>query len=340
MRVNRLGQTDLRVSELGLGCQSLGGGLYYRSRKESLALVHRALDEGVTFFDTADHYSQGLSEQWLGAALGGRRHEVVLATKAGTYYTPLGASAARLRPLLRPAGRWLRPLKIHFHRLRATQKRQDFSTGYLREAVEVSLRRLNTDYLDLFQLHKPSPAEFRAGAWRDVLQRLQAEGKIRYYGISCATVEDALLCLDIPDIAAVQVGISLLDQEAIGEFLPRARDRGLGVIARNPRAQGHLTSERGDIMAETYAKSRAEVAAKQQRAGQFAFLVNERRPLEQAALQFVLQLPGVACAIPRAVNVRQLLVNLGALHAATLRAEELARLGLPVRKSVGTELAG
>jgi aryl-alcohol dehydrogenase-like predicted oxidoreductase len=300
--------------------------VYHRSRRESLALVHKALDEGVNFFDTADHYSQGLSEQWLGAALGGRRHEVVLATKAGTYFTPLGDVASRLRPLLRPAARWLRPLKIHFHRLRATQKRQDFSPCYLRHAVEASLRRLNTDYLDLFQLHKPSVGDPQTGAWRDVLQSLQAEGKIRYYGISCAGVEEALLCLDIPDIAAVQVGISLLDQEAITDFLRRARQRFLGVIARNPRAQGHLTSELGDIMAETYAKSHAEVAARRQRAGQLAFLANEQRTLEQAALQFVLQLPGVATAIPRAVTMRQLRVNLGALCAAPLSAEEVARI--------------
>lgn len=327
MRLNRLGQTQLRVSELGLGCQSLGGGLYHRSRGESVALVHRALDEGVNFFDTADHYSQGLSERWLGAALRGRRQDVVLATKAGTYFTPLGAGAMRLRPLLRPVRRWLHPLKIALHRLRATQRRQDFSHAYLRQAVEASLRRLNTDYLDLLQLHKPPATVLESGSWRAALQELQAEGKIRYYGISCAGVEDALRCLDIPDIASVQIGISLLDRGAIPEFLPRARERGLGVIARNPRAQGHLTTELGDIMAETYVKNRAQDAAKRCHARQFAFLVNEHRTLEQAALQFVLQLPGVTTAIPRAVDVRQLLGNLGALRAAPLSAAERARLG-------------
>ncbi|MGB7932472.1 MAG: aldo/keto reductase, partial [Gammaproteobacteria bacterium] len=75
MNYNRLGNTDLQVSELGLGCQSLGGGLYYRDKGESLAMVRKALEAGVTFFDTADHYSQGLSEGWLGEALRGRRHD-------------------------------------------------------------------------------------------------------------------------------------------------------------------------------------------------------------------------------------------------------------------------
>jgi aryl-alcohol dehydrogenase-like predicted oxidoreductase len=293
--------------------------------------VHRALDEGVNFFDTADHYSQGLSERWLGAALRGRRQDVVLATKTGTYFTPLAASAMRMRPLLRPVRRWLSPLKITLHRLRATQKRQDFSPAYLRQAVEASLRRLNTDYLDLLQLHKPPATVLVSGSWRAALQELQAEGKIRYYGISCAGVEDALHCLDVPGIASVQIGISLLDREAIPEFLPRARERGIGVIARNPRAQGHLTTELGDIMAETYVRNRAEDAAKRRRARQFAFLVNEHRTLEQAALQFILQLPGVTTAIPRAVTVRQLQVNHSALHAPPLRAHELARLGLSAR---------
>ncbi|MGD2113280.1 MAG: aldo/keto reductase, partial [Gammaproteobacteria bacterium] len=124
----------------------------------------------------------------------------------------------------------------------------------------------------------------------------------------------------------VQVGISLLEQEAVAEFLERARQRSLGVIARNPRAQGHLTTELHDIMAETYAKNREEVAAKTARARQFDFLVKPERSLGQAALQFVLQLSGVSCALPRAVNVAQLQENLGALEAPPLSAAELRRI--------------
>ena len=169
MKYNQLGQTDIRVSEIGLGCQSLGGGLYHRCKSESIAVVKKALDEGVNFFDTSDHYSQGLSEKWLGEALKGRRHEAVLATKAGTRYTRLGDVAGRARPALRPISRYLRPLKVSLHRMRATQKRQDFSAAYLERAVEASLRRLHTDYLDLFQLHKPPASELAAGDWFETL---------------------------------------------------------------------------------------------------------------------------------------------------------------------------
>lgn len=323
MKYNRLGQTDLQVSEIGLGCQSLGGGLYYQNKNESLAMVHKALDEGVNFFDTSDHYSQGLSEQWLGEALRGRRQDTILATKAGTCYTPLGNLASRVRPVLRPFSRYLHPLKVSLHRMRATQKRKNFSPAYLTQAVEASLKRLNTDYLDLFQLHKPSTTELQSGDYLDTLQRLQKQGKIRSYGISCASVNDAMACLDIPGIASVQVGISMLDQEAVPEFLLRAQQQSLGVIARNPRAQGHLTTELSDIMAETYAKNNAEVDDKKRRAMQFFFLANEKRTLAQGALQFVLQLPGVTTAIPRAVNVKQIMENLDALTAPPLLAEEI-----------------
>ncbi len=172
MKYNKLGQTELLVSEIGLGCQSLGGGLYYHNKGESIAMVRKAVDEGVNFFDTSDHYSQGLSEQWLGEALKGRRQDVVLATKAGTRYTQLGDLAVRAGPALRPFSRYLRPLKISFHRLRATQKRQDFSGRYLTRAVEASLKQLNTDYLDLFQLHKPLSSELQAGEWCGTLNKL------------------------------------------------------------------------------------------------------------------------------------------------------------------------
>lgn len=326
MKYHRLGTTDLHVSEIGLGCQSLGGGLYYRNKKESIAMVRKAIDEGVNFFDTADHYSQGLSEQWLGEALKGLRQKVIVGTKAGTRYTYIGAMASRVRSILRPFGRFLHPLKVSFHNMRATQKRQDFSSAYLTGAVEASLKRLNTDYLDLFQLHKPSRTELESGEWRETLDRLRVQGKIRNFGISCATVEDAMLCRDIPGIASVQVGISLLDLQAIPKFLGLAQQQSLGVIVRNPRAQGYLTAEFGDIMAETYAKCNAEVAEKKKRATQFSFLQNQSRTLAQAALQFVLQLPGVTTAIPRAINVQQLMENLGALTAPSLVGEEIERI--------------
>ena len=132
-----------------------------------------------------------------------------------------------------------------------------------------------------------------------------------------------MLCLDKPGIVSVQVGISLLDLEAVPTLIKQMESQSISIIVRNPRAQGHLTTELSDIMAETYAKNNIEVAEKSRRAMKFSFLVNERRTLAQAALQFVLQLPGVTAAIPRAVNVQQLMENLGALNAPRLVAGEI-----------------
>ena len=160
MNYRNLGKTDLLVSEIGLGCQSIGGGLYYKDRKESLRTLHEALDSGVNFFDTSDHYSQGESEKLIGEAFSRKRDKIIIGTKAGTLYTKSGSFLLRIRPLLRPASKFLEPMKIQFHLMRAKQKRFDFSSEYLIKAVERSLLRLKTDYIDLFQLHKPPKTYF------------------------------------------------------------------------------------------------------------------------------------------------------------------------------------
>jgi aryl-alcohol dehydrogenase-like predicted oxidoreductase len=248
----RLGSTELEVSEIGLGCQSLGGGLYHRDDREATRVLLRAAEAGISFFDTADHYSLGRSESLIGKVFRGRRHGVVLSTKVGTTYSPVTTIALRARPLLRPLSRALRPLKLSLHRMRAAQRGYDFSPEYLEQAVHKCLRRLRTDYLDLLLLHKPPLAELQRSECFDALQKLRSQGKIRYYGVSCDGVEDAHFSLKISEVSAIQIGVSLLDQAAVAEILPLAQRRNCAVIARNPRGQGHLTSDLSDITAETY----------------------------------------------------------------------------------------
>ena len=326
MNYRSFSKTDLKVSELGLGCQSLGGGLYYRDDQESIKTLYRAFDSGVNFYDTSDHYSQGASENLIGRAFKGRRGRVIIATKAGTLYSPLGSLALRMRPMLRPISRFLHSMKISLHLMRASQKHSDFSPEYLTKAVYGSLKRLQTDYLDLFQLQKPPSSILEKGEFCETLEKLKDQGKIRYYGVSCATADDALICLKHPGISSVQVGISLLDQEAITKLLHLAKEKGVAVIVRNPRAQGHLTSALSDIMAETYAENQKEVENRINKAKKFQFLINRNRSLAQAALQFVLQLDGVSAVIPRAINREQLGENLGALTSPPLTREELTKI--------------
>ncbi|HEX9659150.1 MAG TPA: aldo/keto reductase, partial [Rhodothermales bacterium] len=138
MQFRLLGQTDLTVSELGLGCQSLGGGLYYRNDCESVRVLQRAMDSGITFFDVSDHHSLGRSEQLLGRACKGCRDRVVITTKAGFHYTGPGTLALRIRDAVRPMSRVLRSMKRRLHRIRAATGRYDFSSSYLTHAVERS----------------------------------------------------------------------------------------------------------------------------------------------------------------------------------------------------------
>lgn len=326
MDYRKLGKSDLMVSEIGFGCQSIGGGLYYKNDKESIKTLLEAYDSGINYFDTSDHYSLGKSENLIGKAFRGKRDKIIIGTKAGTLYSDWAVAALKSRYLLRPFSKYLQSLKIPFHLMRANQKRKDFSSGYLIEAVEKSLRRLKTDYIDLFQLHKPSKEILKSGEFIETLEQLKKSGKIRYYGISCAENEDAFICMNYPGISSVQITINLLDNSHVDNILKQAAANGKGVVARNPRAQGHLTKEFSDIMAETYAKNLIEFENKKEKTRNFNFLVNEKRTLAQAAIQYVLNYKEVSTAIPRSVNTRQLREVLGTLTAAPLIDFELSKI--------------
>ena len=339
MRYRPFGRTPFVVSELGLGCQSLGGGLYHRDDRESLRLLHEALEAGVTFYDASDHHSQGHTEELLGRAFRARRREVVIATKGGYLFSAAGALAMRARGIARPLGKLLRPLQRTLHRIKTSQVRHDFSPAYLRQAVDASLRRLQTDYIDLYQLYKPSQAVVEAGEFIPVLEQLKAQGKIRCYGVACATVEETSSALRHPGIASVQVAVNLLDQDALPTLVPRAQQQGVAVVARYPRARGLLTAAGEDLLADTSSYSREEMEDRRRRSHAFQCLVTERRTLAQAALQFVLQLPGIASVLPRAVTSRELAEHLGGLSAPPLTAEELRQIRA-MSGSAGPQAAG
>lgn len=326
MKYRPLGQTSLVVSELGLGCQSIGGGLYHRNDRESIRMLHQALDGGVTFYDVSDHHSQGQAERLLGQAFRDRRRQVIVATKGGYLFSAAGTLAMRARSAIRPLAGLLRPLQRTLHRMKTTQVRHDFSPAYLRRAVDASLMRLQTDYIDLYQLYKPSEAVVEAGEFIPVLERLKAQGKIRCYGVACATVEETLPALKHPGISSVQVAVNLLDQDAMPTLIARAQKRGVAVVARYPRARGLLTAAGEDLLADTSSYSEEEAEERRRRAGALQFLVRERRTLAQAAIQFVLQLPGIASVLPRAVTCQELAEHLGALSAPALTQEEFQQI--------------
>ncbi len=297
MELRPFGSTDLRVSELGLGGARIGG-VFQRDPARFVRLLHAALDAGINFFDTADMYSQGESEKLLGRAFRGRRDEVVLASKAGYRLPAQRRLAAHLKPLLRPL---IRAVGLRRENLPASvrgEPTQDFSPAYLRSAIEGSLRRLQTDRLDLFQLHSPPAEVVRRGDFVAALETLRKEGKIRWYGVSCDTADAATAALAHPGVCALQLRLNLLDRGFL-PVLQAARQRRVAVIARECLANGLLAKERSEALGvpDTTIAQVERYRALAQASG---------CTLPQLALHFVTRLEGVAVALVGAHTEEQL----------------------------------
>jgi aryl-alcohol dehydrogenase-like predicted oxidoreductase len=323
-----LGRTSLLVSPLGLGCSSLGGGLFRHDRAQAGSVLREALDAGVDFFDTADNYSMGESEKLIGEAVRGRRDRVVLATKGGAAYSTSGQLALRVRPLLRPFKSLLTRARRSINLARDQHKAYNFAPDYLRRALEGSLRRLGTDYIDLYQLYNGGPEQFAADEIWETLERCKDQGKIRHIGISTNTLDDAISALAHPSIEAVQVAVSLIDREPLQRLLPAAQAKGVGIIASAPLAQGLLTDATGPVKAdESSHYTLEEIDLRRRNAQACRSWVKPDRTLAQAALKFLLQQAGVAVSIPCAVASRELSENMAALKAPAFSAAELQSLG-------------
>jgi aryl-alcohol dehydrogenase-like predicted oxidoreductase len=212
MITRQLGRTGPHVSAIGFGCMSLGIGDVYtsgiRDDDAAIALIHRALDLGVTFLDTADIY--GDSEPKVARAIRGRRTDVVLATKFGFVQSRIGSEE-------QIDGR---PARVH-------------------EACEQSLRRLETDVIDVYYLHRVDPAvpiEETVGAMGDLVR----QGKVRHLGLSEVAVSTLRRAHAVHPIAAVQTEYSLFSREAEEELLPALRELGIALVAYSPLGRGFL----------------------------------------------------------------------------------------------------
>lgn len=330
MEYRKFPGTELHVSVVGLGTSPIGGGYFHRDDDEALRVIQEAFEEGVTFFDTSDNYTMGHAEKLLGRALLGHRDKVVLASKGAVQYKPLGALFNLARPVIGPVIRPAREALFKRGRraiglTRNRQKRFSYKPEDLAQAVEGSLRRLNTEYLDIYQLHNPRVADFRDGDVMEGLARLKEAGKIRYAGIAVLNIEDALAGLEYGTMLdSLQLPINLFEQEAIQDVLPVAAQRGIGVIARSPLAQGILTDRVGHVMAdESTWHTPVELAGRKTHAADCRRRnAGERRSLAQTALRFLVQTDGIATTIFSVVRRSELRENLGALGATPLSEEE------------------
>ncbi|CAM3037015.1 aldo/keto reductase [Paenibacillus sediminis] len=286
MRKNRLGKSDLYVSEIGFGCMTIG-----TEEAKGASLIHEALDRGINFLDTADLYDAGRNEEIVGKAIKGRRSDVIVATKVGNRRVP-GQEG------------WV----------------WDPSKAYIKTAVKESLRRLQTDYIDLYQLHGGTlddPIEETIEAFEELKQ----EGFIRYYGISSIRPNVIREYVKRSNIVSVMNQYSILDRRAEEEVLPLLAEHGISVIARGPIASGILSERGGNKVDNGYLNySREELVELRE---QLQSLVHESRSLAQTALRYSLSHPAVAVAIPGASSLQQLLHNIESSEIPPLTAEEL-----------------
>ncbi len=303
-----LGRTGRPVSVVGLGTWQLGADWGDVSDSEALAVLRTSADSGVTFFDTADVYGDGHSEQMIGAFLrerGDAADEITVATKMGR---------------------------------RLEQVPESYVLDNFRAWTDRSRRNLGVDRLDLVQLHCPPSSVYSSEAVYDALDTLVDEGAISSYGVSVEKAEEALAAIARPNVATVQIILNAFRLRPLDEVLPAAAEAGVGIIARVPLASGLLSGKYDASttfspddhrsynrdgsafdVGETF--SGVDFATGLEAAGEFARLVREHVPgatSAQAAIAWVWQHPAVSTVIPGARNVEQARSNAAAGDVAPL----------------------
>jgi aryl-alcohol dehydrogenase-like predicted oxidoreductase len=326
MEYRILGKTNLKVSSVGMGCSGIGRSLHHRNDEESLKTLNEAFKSGINFFDTAPNYSNGGSELLIGKALNHNRDKIIISSKVGTTSTAIGKFAKKIKPIFNPVRKTLDPLKFILPKIYKTQRRHDFSAGFINNTVEGSLRRMQTDYIDLLLLHHPTNEILESGDFCETLESLKSQGKIRFYGISCDSLKQAFLSLKLPGVSVVQIELNMIDQGPIPELLPLAFDKNIGVVARLPLAKGLLAVHNSDTKAERWAYNRKIFEERKIKADKLKFTANENRTMAQSALQFVLLQKGVSTAVPGFNNRKHLEENINSLYASPLTNEELDKV--------------
>ena len=318
MKYREFGKTSLKVSEIGMGCWAIGGNEFGNSYgptddAKSIMAIKKAVELGCNFFDTADVYGQGHSEELLGMALKKTtekvRESIIIATKVGGSYMY--------------GDRW---------------GRMNFSEEYIRFALEKSLQRLQTSYIDIYQLHNPPIEIIKDGKIFKIMRELQKEGKIRHIGISVHTIDEGVASLKYVD--SIQCVFNMLYPNNY-ELIEAAKIKGIGIIAREPLCNGFLTDkmtefssedsdkgpafEKGDIrnyMSDNYKKKLIEHAKN------FREILSYRKEsLSQLALKYVLAFKSISVVIPGAKTTEQIEENMRSSDIPDLTVKDMDLLG-------------
>jgi aryl-alcohol dehydrogenase-like predicted oxidoreductase len=296
MEYRMVGKSTLKVSQVGFGCMSLG-----ENDPDNNRLLQMAIDKGINFFDTADLYNQGNNEITVGKALKEKRKDLVIATKVGNQMKADGSG-------------WVwNPRK-----------------EYIIEAVNNSLQRLQTDYIDLYQLHGGT-MEDNMDETIEAFTILQQQGKIRFYGISSIRPNVIRSYAYRSAVSSVMMQYSLLDRRPEESCFDLLADKNIGVLARGSLASGLLI----DKPAKTYLNYKEEAVKKA--AGAINSLSGNKRGNTQTALQFVLQQPAVVSAIVGIRTIVQLEEAIKTFDSTPLTQDELIQLRNAIPKNYYTE---
>ncbi len=313
MLTRKLGRSNLTISALGLGCWAIGGPFWRGANPvgwgevddtKSVVALQRARDLGITFFDTADVYGCGHSERILGQVLAGQRDQVVIATKFGNIFDE------QTRQITGASG----------------------EPDHVRRACEASLRRLQTDYIDLYQFHIGNYALEKAAATREVLEELVSEGKIRWYGWSTDDPVRAAFFAQGNHCAAIQQRFNLFEGNA--QTLTICETQNLASINRGPLAMGLLTGKfdensklpENDVRHSWDFQSGEQAQRLQKLAELRAVLTSGGRTLAQAALGWLWARSAATIPIPGFKNIAQVEENVGALHYGPLSAQQMSEI--------------
>ncbi len=286
-----LGTSSLQISAIGFGCMSLE-----EDQTDATVLLHKAIDLGINFFDTADLYQKGINEEMVGAALKKKRNQVILATKVGNQWRPDGSG-------------W------------AWNPRKD----YIISAVEKNLQRLQTDHIDLYQLHGGT-IDDPIDETIEAFELLQQRGKIRYYGISSIRPNVIKEYIKRSKIVSVMMQYNLLDRRPEEECLSLLQQHQVGVLARGSLAKGLLAGKPATAYLN-YTSDEVQKAADAVRA-----VSNKLRTPVHTAIRFVLQHPAITSAVVGIRTVQQLEEAVAAINSPVLSTDEMDQLyqSLPI----------
>ena len=317
MNYRTLPRTDLDLSEIGFGVWTVSTPGWGTSHVEDQHLLLRtAFELGVTFFNTADLYGEGYGEAVLAAALPKERHDIVIATKGGYDFYD------KLDPL---PGPW---------------PRQKFQPDFIRDACEQSLRRLGTDYIDLYQLHYPDMWALEDEELFGALEELVKEGKIRYFGVALGPslnveggrLEEAHTAICERRAYSLEIPYSILEQQPGLQVFPIATDMEAGILVREPHAHQTLTG-RLAVTAPTsteqpgWSPHESRMALALKHAQELRFLAQDTgRTVGQSALRFCLAQPAIVSVLPNITRLDELAEYVAAPDTAALYPEEEERL--------------